>query len=217
MTKILMLIKNDLLCLGVVSCLKDKVKDADFQHVNTWENLQSMLMKEVFNLLIIDSNISDFTNVTTLSRIRRQHPSLKTIVLGDEDYNPVTIAFLKKGVEGVCMKSITQHDFIHAYATIMQGKKYLDHTMAEYLLSDLTTENRIGTLSARESQITTLLVQGLRTADISKQLNLAVSTVSTIKSNIYRKMRVNNVVDLAGRVELSRKRPQSLSNTSSSL
>lgn len=207
-----MLIKNDLLSLGVVSCLQAKVQDADFYHADTWDNLQTMLTQADFNLLIIDSNISDFTNVTTLHRIRRKFPSLKTIVLGDEDRNPVMLEFLKKGVEGVCMKSITQHDFLHAYATIMQGKKYLDHNMAEYLLTDLAVESRIGTLSARESQITTLLVQGLRTADIAKQLNLAVSTVSTIKFNIYRKMCVNNVVELAGKVEISKPRAQSPSN-----
>jgi len=205
MTKVLMLITHDLLSLGVVSCLRDIVSEASFHQQSCWEDLQTRLSETSYDLLILDSGAAELTNVTTLERIRHKQPSLKTILLAYEDRKAVTLGFLKMGIEGVCMTSISQLDFLHAFSTVMQGKKFLDHKVTEYLLTDLAGDNSVRILTNRESQITNLLIQGLRTADIAKKLNLAVSTVSTIKFNIFKKMRVNNIVDLANRIDLTRK------------
>lgn len=200
-----MLINNDLLSLGIISCLQNKGIEATFYQENTWESIQDTLLQTSFDLLIIDGHKSDYTHINVFDKIRRKYPSLKTILLGDEAHKQVTVAYLKKGIEGVCMKSIGQQNFLLAYATIMNGKKYLDESITEYLLADLRDNNHIGKLSTRESQVANLLIQGMRTASIADRLNLAVSTVSTIKFNIYRKMDVQNIVDLAGKLEHSRR------------
>lgn len=200
-----MLINNDLLSLGIISCLQNKAIEATFYQENTWESMQDTLQQTSFDLLIIDGHKSDYTHVNAFDKIRRKYPSLKTILLGDEAHKQVTVAYLKKGIEGVCMKSISQQNFLLAYATVMNGKKYLDESITEYLLADLRDNNHVGKLSTRESQVANLLIQGMRTASIADRLNLAVSTVSTIKFNIYRKMQVQNIVDLAGKLEHTRR------------
>jgi DNA-binding NarL/FixJ family response regulator len=40
----------------------------------------------------------------------------------------------------------------------------------------------------------------MRTAEIANQLDIAVSTVSTIKFNIYKKMKVENILDLGSKL-----------------
>ena len=209
MTKVLMLITHDLLGLGVVSCLRDIASGATFHQQSCWEDLHTRLSESSYDLLILDSGVAELTNVATLERIRHKYPSLKTILLAYEERKAVTLSFLKIGIEGVCMTSTSQLDFLHAFSTVMQGKKFLDHKVTEYLLTDLAGNNSIRILTNRESQITNLLIQGLRTADIAKNLNLAVSTVSTIKFNIFKKMQVTNIVELANKIDFTRKNTQS--------
>lgn len=206
MTKILLLIKNELLSLGITSCIRENVRDVQFSKETSWENMQMTLSSSEFDLLIIDTHLSNYTNLVALERIRRKQPDIKIVVIGDETEKSWALPYLKKGVDGVCMKSISQEEFLMAYTSIMRGKKYMDDVLTEYLLSDITKPNLVGSLTVRESEIMQYLIKGRRTVDIAKELKLAVSTISTIKNNIYKKMKVNNVVDLVGKVELSQSR-----------
>ncbi|MCF2445020.1 response regulator transcription factor [Dyadobacter sp. CY345] len=206
MTKILLLIKNELLSLGITSCIRENVRDVQFSKETSWENMQMTLSSSEFDLLIIDTHLSNYTNLVALERIRRKQPDIKIVVIGEETEKSWALPYLKKGVDGVCMKSISQEEFLMAYTSIMRGKKYMDDVLTEYLLSDITKPNLVGSLTVRESEIMQYLIKGRRTVDIAKELKLAVSTISTIKNNIYKKMKVNNVVDLVGKVELSQSR-----------
>ena len=51
-------------------------------------------------------------------------------------------------------------------------------------------------LSSRESEIASLLSLGMRTSEIALKLSISLSTVSTIKFNIFRKMQVVNIIQL---------------------
>jgi DNA-binding NarL/FixJ family response regulator len=210
MTKVLMLINNDLLSLGVISCLQNQDTEATFHKENNWESIQNTLQQTTFDLLIIDSYKVDSFSMNTLNKIRKMYPRLKTMLLGEEDHKSNTTTYLKKGFDGVCMKSISRKNFLIAYTTIMNGKKYLDESLTEYLLAGLENGNSKPQLSPREAQIANLLVHGMRTVTIADNLNLASSTVSTIKFNIYKKMNVQNIVDLALKLEKVRDQVQSI-------
>lgn len=51
-------------------------------------------------------------------------------------------------------------------------------------------------LSNREFEIAKYLLEGYKTLEIAHQLNLKSNTVSTIKRNIFLKLRVESVIDL---------------------
>ena len=86
------------------------------------------------------------------------------------------------------------------------GKKYLDEQLTDFLLMEISNPNLISLLTARESEIMQFLLKGHRTVEIARELKLAVSTISTVKNNIYRKMKVSNIVDLVDKVNLSQHR-----------
>jgi len=206
MTKILLLIKNELLSLGIASCIRENVSNVQISKEVSWESMQMTLSTSEFDLLIIDTNLSNYSNLAALERIRRKQPDIKIVIIGEESEKAWALPYLKKGVDGVCMKSISQEEFLLAYSAIMRGRKYMDDVLTDYLLSDITKPNLVGSLTVRETEIMQFLIKGRRTVDIAKELHLAVSTISTIKNNIYKKMKVNNVVDLVGKVELTQSR-----------
>ena len=51
-------------------------------------------------------------------------------------------------------------------------------------------------LTKRETEITDLLIKGYTTGEISSHLNIKSNTVSTIKKNIFLKLKVDSVIEL---------------------
>jgi len=52
-------------------------------------------------------------------------------------------------------------------------------------------------LSDREVEVMQLLIQGRAIGEIAQLMNLQVSTISTYKTRVFKKLEVNNVIELA--------------------
>ena len=65
-----------------------------------------------------------------------------------------------------------------------------------------TTDNPLEKLSERELEIATLLVKGFGNLEISNELNLKATTVSTYKARIFEKLEVTNLPALIQKFEL---------------
>ena len=75
------------------------------------------------------------------------------------------------------------------------GDKYIHSDIAEQLISDLredTTEHGYRKLSNREFQVMCMIATGKSIHGIAQELNLASSTVSTLKKRILIKMNFEN-------------------------
>jgi len=201
MTRVLLLIKNDFFRLGITASILENVSDASIAETDSWENLQAALKKSYFDILVLDIKLSNLSNLNSFDSIRRIQPNIKILILGEENEKVWAIPYLKKGVDGICLKTVTKFEFQSALSTIIKGKKYIFDGIADFLLEGLMDQNLMTLLSTRESEILQFLLKGSRTAEIAKELKLAPSTISTMKFKIYRKMQVKNVVDLVNKVE----------------
>lgn len=200
MTRVLLVIKNDLFRMGIASSITEYDQNVCIENVWDWTTMQSTLNHTDFDVLIVDTNLSSYSNLVTLEKIHRKQPDMKIIVLGEE--KEWALPYLRKGLDGVCIKTITKSEFQTAFKTVLMGKKYLDDELADFLLMETSSPNLMSLLTARESEIMQFLLKGHRTVEIAKELKLAVSTISTMKNSIYRKMKVSNIVDLVGKVNL---------------
>jgi DNA-binding NarL/FixJ family response regulator len=114
----------------------------------------------------------------------------------------IGINYIKKGADAVLSREMNNTEFQSAFAAVLNGRKYVFEGMGDLILKDFCDKDRINKLSTRESQIVQLLIKGKRTVDICGELNPAASTVSTIKSKIYKKMNIGNIIDLQARFPL---------------
>ena len=201
MTRILILIKNDFFRLGIAASIKEYAGNVHIEEADNWESIPGILRKSYFDVLIVDIRLSNLTNLNSFEGIRRIQPSVKILVLGEENEKVWALPYLKKGVDGICLKTMSKHEFQSAFNTIIKGRKYMDDGLTDFLLKGIVENDLINLLSVLESEIMQLLLKGFRTAEIAKELKLAPSTISTVKFKIYRKMQVTNVVDLMNKVE----------------
>ena len=196
MTRILLSIKNDFFRMGIAASVKEYAGNAYIEEINSLQNVSDSLQKSYFDLLIVEVSLSELFNPSVLDGIRLIQPEIKILIISEDNEKVLAYTYLKKGVDGVLLKSMSKYEFQSAFDTVLTGRKYAVSTR----VVGRRKSKKVSSLSPRETEVMHLLLKGFRTTQICKELNLAPSTISTVKFKMYQKMQVSNVVDLMGKV-----------------
>ena len=108
---------------------------------------------------------------------------------------------LKAGAWGYLNKSDGAEVLIPAIQRVLQGRKYISPYMAEQLATHLNEKTRTSDqlhdgLSPREFDVFKSIVEGKSISEISQQLSLSLSTVSTHRARILNKMSMKSNAEL---------------------
>lgn len=156
------------------------------------------------DVLLVDWRLPDLPGDVLLREMHRKKPSLRLVALtmyGDDQH--VADAFAA-GASGYVPKDLGSADLIKAIHTVHAGGRYLPPSIAGLdgkegaaLFSRVANgESPVRTLTRREREIFTLVVHGLRTAEIAAQLEISGRTVETHRGRILRKLRAHSTGDL---------------------
>jgi two-component system invasion response regulator UvrY len=200
MTRILLSIKNDFFRMGVAASVKEYSGNVYIEEIDNLLHVQKSLQKAYFDLLIVDANLSEMFNPVAFDVIRQIQPDIKILILSEDNEKVLAYTYLRKGVDGIFIKSMSKYEFQSAFDSVLTGRKYISGIGATSKTGRQSKRKAVNVLSPRESEVMHLLLKGLRTTQICKELNLAPSTISTVKNKVYQKMKVDNVVDLMGKV-----------------
>jgi DNA-binding NarL/FixJ family response regulator len=106
---------------------------------------------------------------------------------------------LKAGASGYLTKESAPDELILAIRKASTGGKYVSASLAERLASILQQggqELPHQALSNRELRVMCLIASGKTVSEIAKELSLSVKTVSTYRSRILGKMKMENNAEL---------------------
>ena len=155
------------------------------------------------DVAIVSLLMPELDGVEVTRRVRRHGLTTKILILTTVSAEEMVHAALSAGVDGYLTKDASSAELLEALQTIRSGHRYLsasirdgilDRQIKSLLLSD--DQAQVDPLSARERQIFLLVVDGLTSAEIGKQLGLAPSTVDTYRSRLMRKLDVQSVAEL---------------------
>jgi DNA-binding NarL/FixJ family response regulator len=88
---------------------------------------------------------------------------------------------------------------IAALRKVAQGGRYVSPSLAEYLAMEITTDADRplhATLANREYQVLLMLAEGKAAKEIADELALSVKTISTYRTRILRKLRLNSTAEI---------------------
>jgi two-component system, NarL family, invasion response regulator UvrY len=158
------------------------------------------IKRSSFDLVVMDVSMPNTDSLGIVSAMLAHSPSLKIIMFSMNPEEIYAKRYLKLGAKGYLGKDAHPLEIRRAIDMVLHNKRYISPELSEKLLSEMhdkrTTENPFDTLSTREFEIVQHLVQGTSSVDISKNLNLHVSTVATYKTRIFDKLKCRNIVDL---------------------
>ncbi|HWB86392.1 MAG TPA: response regulator transcription factor [Bryobacteraceae bacterium] len=144
--------------------------------------------KHIPDVALLDMRMPILSGAVAAAAIRQEFPAARMIALttygGDEDIRRALAA----GVQAYLTKDVLHDELLKAIRAVHAGQAYLPAAVAASLAAQLPRPD----LSARETQVLELIVQGLANKQIAYSLDIAEHTVKNHVKNILSKLGVQD-------------------------
>lgn len=184
---------------GLRQFLQDERTIQEMGEAATGHETLEKLRSGAWDLLILDINMPDRSGLDILKHVRSGFPQTKVLVLSGFPERQYAVNVLRAGAQGYIAKDRAADELMKAIRAILQGRRYVSATLAEYLVDELDADQDKplhAQLSEREFQIFCKLAGGASVSAIADELCLSVKTVSTYRSRVLEKMRFRSNADI---------------------
>jgi DNA-binding NarL/FixJ family response regulator len=159
----------------------------------------SLVQKLNCDVVILDISMPGKSGLDVLKEIKTLKPELNVLMMSMHPEDQFAKRALKAGASGYITKESAAEELIIAIRKAAAGRKYVSTKLAESLAFDLDKsfeKNPHELLSDREFQIFRLIASGKSTSEISNELAISTSTVSTYRARILEKMNFQTNAEL---------------------
>lgn len=168
--------------------------------VSSGTQLFNQLEKDEPDVLIIELDLPQINGINAIRRIKQEFPAVKTLIFSSHPEEMYALSAIKAGAAGYISKHTDNETLEKAIYQVARGGIYLNRKITEKLNSGISRGKSLITkfkkLSTRESEVLNLLSSGKRNKDIAEALDINEKTVSTYKTRLLKKLKVDNVADL---------------------
>ncbi len=167
--------------------------------------IRELLRGEKPRVLLFDFEALGPGGENMISRLRRESPSTRFLVLATRSGAETVERVLRAGASGLVGKELDLETVVRAIRTVAAGEVWANRLVTaqalEYLagLSELGVARNAATghLTQREAEIVNEVGLGLRNKEIAAKLRISEKTVHTHLNNIFRKLQMGNRIALA--------------------
>lgn len=184
---------------GVYSILHKTKKYQIVAEVSRGSELLLALEKEKPDILILELKMPEINGFHALRSIRSDFPETKIVIFTSHPEEIYALRSVKSGAKAYIPKTIPPEKFLHAIESVATGGTFLNKKAALIKSGDPakdTIESRYRRLSARELEVLNLLTTGKRNKDIAQLLGINEKTVSTYRTRLLKKLKVDNLAEL---------------------
>lgn len=151
-------------------------------------------------LALLDLGLSDLAATEVIRRVRDQGLPTRCAVFSVRKDRKTVLEVLRAGACGFLLKSSSPQQMAEALGQFTQGGIYVSPQIEVMSLfgesGGRNNEDPLETLSSREFQVFSLLVEGVRAKEIAARLSLSPKTVDTYRSSLMRKLDIHDVAGL---------------------
>jgi len=192
---------HELFLLGLVHLVEDNIK---VPVIGKFRNGQEVLyfLEEGhdIDLLIMDLNMPVMDGTTLLTKLGKEYPHVKKLVLSMHADSKTISQCRDLGADGYISKDVVWSDLEEAINEILDGGNY-------FITEDVVNKSDSNNfkfehitdryhLTKREMQILQLILNEYLTSEIAEKLYASPYTIKTHRKNIFKKMGVNNIAGM---------------------
>jgi len=158
------------------------------------------LKQNFIDILILDISLPGKDGMEILKDVKIEYPNLPVLMLSIHPENQYAVRAFKYGAAGCLNKTSAPEELIVAIKKLSSGGRYINDTISEILLNDITSNKNQELphkhLSEREFQVMILISSGCKISEIAEKLCLSIKTVSTYRTRLLLKMNMHTDSEL---------------------
>jgi DNA-binding NarL/FixJ family response regulator len=148
------------------------------------------------DLLLLDLRLPTMDGLTALRELRGRDRDLKIVMLTSSELPHDINGAWAAGAHGYATKLIGLEALVEGLHSVLLGRRFLQQGLQVDGRIDLS-QGPLGPLSPRERDVFRLIVLGLTSADIARQLCISIKTAQTHRDRILTKLQLHSAVQLA--------------------
>ncbi|MEV0226450.1 response regulator transcription factor [Streptomyces sp. NPDC050704] len=149
------------------------------------------------DVVLMDIRMPELGGIEATRRITVDTPQIRVLVLTTFDLDEYVYEALRAGASGFLLKDASADQLAEAVRVVAAGDALLAPGITRRLIAEFSRLNstpraplkqRVGELTERETEVLTLIAQGLSNAEIAERLYVAEQTVKTHVGRILVKL-----------------------------
>lgn len=154
-----------------------------------------------WDMALVDLGLPDGSGLDIIRRLKATSPDticIVSTVLGDDAH---VVAALSAGAQGYILKgqpeAIVRRQLVQLQFGIPALSPAIARRIMEHFQRTGPVDDEIQALTARETDVLTMVSKGFRNAEVAQALGLAESTIATHVKSIYRKLGISSRAEAA--------------------
>ena len=151
------------------------------------------------DIVLVDLSLGARSGMELLEELQRRHLTTRPLVLTMSAQPRHVGMALKLGACGYVLKGSPSEELLQAIEALRAGRRHLGQGVAELAARALAqgdSQDPFATLSVRERQVVTLVVNGHSSNEIATALHLSPKTVDSYRSRLMAKLGTPDVTAL---------------------
>lgn len=190
---------HSLIRQGMIFLLDDIGIHYEVFHASNFQQLMECIRSCTIDIAIVDAYFPEGSSLELISEMKKFRPEMRILIFSGIDEALYSIKFLNAGADGFLSKLNDEDEIREALVSMIQEGEYISPVTKGLLMNSLRKRKQINpllSLTEREFEIAKMYAEGRGNLEIANVLNVRQNTISTIKKRIFKKLEINNILEL---------------------
>ena len=151
------------------------------------------------DVVLMDIDMPVMNGIDATKAIKDQAGKTKVIILSMHCESGMVKELIEIGADGYLLKNASKEELIQAITKVADGQQYFATDVTLSLLNKEKPQLQLNLefeLTKREIEVLKLIADGFSNKEIGEQLFISHRTVDTHRTNLMKKLEVNNIAGL---------------------
>jgi len=199
MARILIADDHPLFRRGLRDTIMELFKGMEIDEAENGQEVLKMVLEADYDVVILDISMPGRNGLEILEELKQLKPATRVLMMSFHPESQYALQAMKLGAHGYLTKDGAPRELQLVLKKVLSGHKHFNTVVMEQLVSELQRDQSKKPhelLTVRELEVLKMIAAGKKLTCIAEELSLSVSSVSTYRIRILKKMGLRSNAEL---------------------